>query len=208
MEIKSGRWELIRLTPLREGHIIRSKHAAAQLRQWGLILSLISIRVALVVLLFFVTLLPYADSSNLRFTAYLSDEPTTLTVIEFVFLSLQSAGLFVLGIVFLLEPIWRVRGMTALGLAISARVYDGGMATMVSAAAIISLWGIQLIILIGVFSVTVSFSFFMLYSPVASGFIYILIFAIIVCLAQIGVFYLLQTWALRRVAWQLVRLSQ
>jgi len=207
-DIRTGRWELIRLTPLREGQIIRAKHAAAQLRHWGLTLALISIRGALVVLLLLVTVLAFADSLNFPPIYYDRDEGGVRYVIEFIFLLFQLAGIFAFGSVFLIEPIWRVRGMTALGLAISARVYDGGMATLISAAAILALWVTQLVILFGIFSIMVSFSFFVLYSPVASGFIYFLIFATVVCLAQIGVFYLLQTWALRRVAWQFVRLNQ
>lgn len=58
-EILAGRWDLLRLTALREEGIVSAKHAAAQVRGWRMLAVTISVRGATIILgLFIFVFLP------------------------------------------------------------------------------------------------------------------------------------------------------
>jgi fumarate reductase subunit D len=116
----SGLWEMLRLTPLRDGQIVQSKHALAQLGALRLAAWLTGMRAALMLLtaIWFALFFMYfgsvfgdggrvqpVDSSSAVLYALRS-------LIEYL-LVLATA------ILFIIEPLHRMRAFTAIGLAIS-----------------------------------------------------------------------------------------
>jgi len=146
-EKTTGNWDLILMTNLSRMGIVRTKHTLSQIRAWRITIILVSFRLAvclLVVLHMF--LLPDEFTGELLITDYvreLIERPfqtffgTTLTVI-FAF-------------TYVVEPLWRMRAVTAMGTSISARNWSVTTSMMIGLAAILGMWISQAAIIAGYF---------------------------------------------------------
>jgi hypothetical protein len=113
-ERQAGRWESLRLTNLCPEQFISAKHAAAQVRAWRVMALVVSLRLSLVVFLMIrIELLP-----------------TLFLLIGYC-------------VVYILEPLCRLRALTAVGLAVSARICNTAYALLASSAAILAAWAVQ-----------------------------------------------------------------
>jgi hypothetical protein len=139
-EVRAGRWELLRMTPIVEEHIVAAKHSLAQVRAWRVMAVVLCARIATVLLiLLHVFLLPVV----------IGDGPDTFGGFRYDFfnssLALISVGIFLT--IYVIEPLWRMRAVTAVGIAISARVYTVAFALLTAFAAMVVTWISQVAIL-------------------------------------------------------------
>lgn len=137
-----GRWDLLVLAAEKEP-IARSKHAFARLRIARVLTFNLSIRVAVLLLfLFTVTTdgyyMEYGTTLE-NIWRYLLDEPLG-------FLAIVTIASFIFAF-YLLEPIWRVNAITAMGVALSARVRRIALLVPLAFVALALMWILQGIIL-------------------------------------------------------------
>lgn len=196
-EVATRRWDLLRLTSLNEKGMVQAKHAVAQLRMWRTTTRLMSMRGALLlVLLIYVWVLPallfgdYSFWNSLQYNAVVT--LGTLVV----------SGL--VSVVFVIEPLWRMKAMTAFGMLISSYVENTALATLASLGAVLVLWLMQMII-IGTLWFGSAFLgsnvFFVAYytNSQIAVIIYLVFVGLITTVTIYGFYHLLQTWSLWRV---------
>ncbi len=131
--ITSGQWDLLRLTALRETDILTAKYAAALVRSWTTMKFEMIIRTLGMVLLLFPLV------SQLVYPYRATREPSGL-VMTLIFV-------LIFGTVYIVEPLWRVRAFTAMGLAISARVHQPTFATLAGVGALLTVRLLQVAVL-------------------------------------------------------------
>jgi hypothetical protein len=139
-EVSARRWDLLRLSPVREDRIVAAKHGLAQVRAWRVMALVLYTRSAAVLLILLHTfLLPFfvgGGSDILNGFRYEFFNTLIALVIAAIFL-----------VIYVVEPLWRMRAMTAVGIAISARVYSITFAFLTAFAAIVATWITQVMIL-------------------------------------------------------------
>jgi hypothetical protein len=139
-EITGGRWDLLRLSSLRSFEIIDAQHGLGQLRAWRFMAVIVGARVAVVLIAglqaFALPMLLYNDTSVSGLFGYFG---------LIGWLVILTFGVFFL--VYIVEPFWRMRAMTALGLAISARVASLTSGLLAGFGAIVGVWVVQAIIM-------------------------------------------------------------
>jgi hypothetical protein len=113
-EMRAGRWDALRMTNLCPQQFIAAKHAAAEIRAWRVMALVVSLRLSLVAFLMIrVELLPS--------------------------LFLLSGYCFV----YILEPLCRMRALTAVGIAIAARMRNTACALLASSVVVLTTWIVQ-----------------------------------------------------------------
>ncbi len=202
-EVLAGRWDLIRLTALHENGVVRAKHSIAQLHTWRPTLIMVAVRFAMIwiyVLAYF-----FAPGILLRDAAQM-----TSRLSMFVYAPVESLLVLLISAftaaIYILEPLWRMKAMTALGLTISSYILNGPLAMLASMGAIFAVWLAQLIIfasLTVVFGVFAPLFFFS--STVTFLYVYSLGVSLINGLTIYGFYILLQEWSLRRVMRRIAR---
>jgi len=175
-ELVSGRWQLLRLTPLREASIILAKHAAAQLRVWRLVMLMIGLRGGLL-LIWVIALLIAGDSPM-------------LIALAFTIISISAA----------LEPIARLRGYSALGVYVSARVISGMGGQLLLWLYLSAFWFIQIVLLVALISLIGPFALLMMLSRDASWTAIWMVFVPATAVVFIGLALTVRAWALRATA--------
>lgn len=198
-EITAGRWDLLRLTALSERGIVNAKYGVAQVRVWRAAFRLVSARVViLLIMLLYTFVMPivvFGYSGSLRVLSYsLVDDPIS-TLVAFATFALVC-------VVFVIEPLWRVKAMTALGLVISSYVLNPAMGILAGLGVTFVVWIMQIIVL----SVLIfgslflgSTAFFIYdYGTALPVFIYFLLVTVMTAATIYGFYHLLQTWGLRR----------
>jgi hypothetical protein len=140
-ELSSARWDLLRLTPIREDVVVDARHALTQVRAWRTMVFVVGLRVgtALVIVTQLFLLPVLLDSSYSRVWDSFSTAP-----IPFV---LFAAGFALFAFIYLIEPYWRMVGMTALGMALCARFRNVINASLAAMFAIIVVWMVQMIVM-------------------------------------------------------------
>jgi hypothetical protein len=200
-EITAGRWDLLRLTALSESGIVRAKHAGARLRVWRATLIVASVRVTTISLILLGGLVvpfilygrgPLADN----FFSGLIYEPVG-TILALVVVAVTAA-------VYIVEPFWRARAMTALGMVLSAYIQSVPMALLAGLGVILTVWLLQVIIVIALvlglgIGLGTVFSPLMFGSSAFAVALYLLISCLITAVTIYGFYSLVQTWSLRRV---------
>lgn len=117
-DVQAGRWDLLRLTLLSPEQIVRAKYAIAQLRGWRYYIVMTSFRLASVALMAGAALVePGFDGLTVAQSLSREIAPPALALVV--------GALFWLGLVYVAEPLWRYRAMTALGMSLSARETTG-----------------------------------------------------------------------------------
>lgn len=136
-EVLAGRWDLLRLTPITVREIIAVKHAIVQVRAWRMMMIVIAVRVASVLITVFHVVLWLAGE-------LLLPEERLLLLAS----ALPALGLVLL---YVIEPWWRMRAVTALGLALSARMYSPTSLWLTAIGATLLVWILQMVFTFGVF---------------------------------------------------------
>lgn len=198
-EILEGRWDLLRLTALREEGIVNAKHAAAQVRAWRAMAVIVGARVSIIILgLFIFPVVPLIMLGDTGFFDTLGEsffhEPFG-TLFAFASLMLTLA-------VYLVEPYWRMKAMTSLGMVISSYILNPPLATLAGVGAIFAVWLLQIVIagmLIFGLGFLLSPTVFLFSSSAGFAVFYILIAVAITGATIYGFYTLLQNWSLRRV---------
>ncbi len=192
-ELITGRWDLLRLTLLRVERLIAAKHGTAQIRAWRLMTLVVGVRIGAVALLVFMYTAPIFLMV-----------PITVDPLEVVF---GYAVIGLLSLIYVVEPLWRLRALTAVGLAVSSRM-QSSTTTMLSAAGyVFALWvveGFVFSVVALMLSWVVSFSILALpntllvifFAPILIGIVYAAVW---------GFHHVVETWALRQAALTLVR---
>lgn len=202
-EVLAGRWDLIRLTALHETGVVRAKHSVAQLRAWRPTLMMVAVRFAMiwiyVLAYFFAPVILLGDNTlaTSRFSMFLYVPVESLLV---VLISAFTA------VIYVLEPLWRMKAMTALGLTISSYILNGPLAMLAAMGSIFAVWLAQLIVFFSLTFVLGIFApLFFLSSTITFFYIYTLAVSLINGLTIYGFYILLQEWSLRRVMRRIAR---
>jgi hypothetical protein len=134
-QLSNGEWDMLRLTPLRSKDILMAKYAAAQIRAWHVMFVDLTLRIATITLIVIVLV------SSLMSRSFLQDVFNGSTLALLLFYG-------ILATVYILEPLWRMRAIVALSLAISARFHDSAVATLTGFAALLLMRLSQLVLLL------------------------------------------------------------
>ncbi len=187
-EITAGRWDLLRLTPLKDDQLIAARHGTVQVRVWRWMMVVIALRLA-AVLIALVSLM----------VALLRDRPASGQSWGDFFIVLL---MFVVGgLLLLLEPFWRMRTVTALGIAVSMRAHTSVSAVLLAGGAIFALWLLQGFI---AFSIAVIVALVILplalleYAALQTTILSPLAFLALISATVYGFYSILQSWSLRR----------
>jgi hypothetical protein len=151
-DIDDQRWHLIQLTDISSKVVIRAKYAAAQIRAWRLLITVIGLRLltgvmALLTILVIPLLSPLLTFPPYRMT-YLDPYAATAAAFRasaaeaFTALTIWVALAIALA-VYIYEPRWRLRALTAASLAISARLRDPALALFSAVGSVLGLWVLQ-----------------------------------------------------------------
>ena len=193
-DVANGRWDLLRLTALNEQGILSAKHAISQLRCWRTILVMFGLRLGVSIvglLLVFVPSLRYAN-----FDAY--------SVVMLLIIGLMLA-------VYVLEPFWRARALTALGIYVSSLNRSSSGTFLTAFFALFIVWLLQSAVIgaamFGVTWIAIGLS------TATTAYVYSLVFALcfngiwlaILCSAIYGFYHLLEQWSLRRTLKRIAR---
>jgi len=123
IQFNSAYWEMLRLSPQLNSAILMSHDAIAQIRLWPLTAVEIGLRIAIVLLYalnnFYAAIHPHPQSALSVWQILLN--PTYLSL---------SGILFFVGIVFILEPVIRVRLMIAFHITIATRIRNVPLALL------------------------------------------------------------------------------
>lgn len=134
-QVQSGHWAMLQLTPLPRREIVAAEWAIAQIRAWRMTAVEIGLRLFTGIVFIYGPMIFDVVKT-----------PTRLSPGFFV--SLGVLSLFLLG--FLVESVWRMKTLTAIGLAISAQAGDAAKSGLSAFAAIIGVRMVQGAILFGV----------------------------------------------------------
>lgn len=198
-EVRARRWELLRLTPLRESGIVSAKHAAAQLRVWRALALVVGLRAATAALF----LINVFGLSSVVAGA----PPALRDELAAAPLTIGAAAAF--GAVYLFEPLWRVRTMTALGMVISAHVLESALSTLAAGGALLLVWLAQALILGALFtSLWLTLMPILLFGAnVLTASAALLGFGVMIAVAMFGFHLVVTRWGLRRVYQRIGRLA-
>jgi hypothetical protein len=145
----SERWDLLRLTRLTIAQIVAARHGVAQVRVWRFTIYVIALRAAAAL----IVLLTYAQRTLVEGAqaGYRAD---------WWFSALL--GILVVGgvgVLYVIEPLWRARMVTALGLALAMRVRNRASALPLALAGLGGLWLASVFLAILIFiGVSLAFS--------------------------------------------------
>lgn len=161
--VNSAHWDLLRLTPMQRETIIEAEYSVAQARAWRSLSMVLGLRIAaLVLLLAQVLLLPPAieRAGGQVYNSTYADPGLFLIVVGFI--------LFFA--VYLVEPFWRMRAVTALGLAVAALFRGIIPAALTAFALLVAMWIAQVVIMGVIFwcSISAAFGLQYAYPPCAS----------------------------------------
>ena len=144
-EVAAKHWDLLRLTSLSYEQIVFAKQGVAQIRTWRVTIFVVTLRIAasLSMLLTFMLLLDRARPFNL------------FAAIDLVLLAFGYGWIVLfMDAVYIVEPYWRMRAITALAVAISARTQHHLASLWLGIAVLAVFWLVQgtvTVLLVGAF---------------------------------------------------------
>ncbi|MFN8527836.1 MAG: hypothetical protein U0670_04415 [Anaerolineae bacterium] len=190
-ELLNGRWDLLKLANIREGHFTVAKHGIAQLRAWKRMIDIIAVRLSVGVLILGFLLMLRLSS---LYSAW-----SLLEVIPFL------AILGGLQVAYSLEALWRMRTMTAVGLMVSAYTRSPITSPLTALGLMLGIWAVELTIVVAVGCGIVGLIFPIL---MFGGELCIVPLGIIGVIVGLYAFYeILKQYCLRRVAFRLASLE-
>lgn len=190
-EVAAQRWDLLCLTVLEHRQIVAAKYGAAQVRVWRVMTMIVALRLAVVLTLGLSVFL--AVMTGYEWSARTSGEVVSTLLGQLI--------LVVVALIYVAEPFWRMRMVTALGLAISARAQRHSSSVLVGVGALAAFWLAQGIILAALaLGVSVVILPLALVEYAVNGLIFCspAIFLIILFVAFYGLYTSVQAWSLRR----------
>jgi hypothetical protein len=125
-DINGGQSDLICLSGMYAEQFVTARYAVVQARAWRIMAVVSSIRLAIFPVIVMGVILA----------------PRLLLVVFDLFIFASGYWL-----IYCIEPLWRMQAVTALGLAISARVHSPSAALLVAMVAIAVLWGVQSLVI-------------------------------------------------------------
>jgi len=152
-------YDLLSLSHVDTEHLVRARFAAAQVRVWNIMRTVIGIRLIAIV---FVLLNLFAAPPllGLDLTQYIS--LNVLSGLGFWPGALARTTLFfgaaLLGLVMLIEPLWRLRALTAAGMAAAGNRRPTTAVLIYAAGALVGVWLIQTTLLVVVSVLVFAFS--------------------------------------------------
>jgi hypothetical protein len=189
-EVAARRWDLLRLTSLEHAQIVAAKYGAAQVRVWRLMALIIGSRIAVALTVGLIELVLVMTST----------EAPTRTSGEIVSVLLSQLILVILIALYVIEPFLRMRMVTALGMAISARAQQHALSVLVAIGTLVALWLAQGVIIAAIaLGVSVIFLPLALVEYSVNGLIFCspLIFLILLLVAFFGFYSVVRAWGLR-----------
>ena len=195
-EITNRTWDLLRLTALRQGELVLAKHAITQLRAWRTTIWVIGLRIAVSLVAATSFVARFLDASN----PAVSDSMG----LGFLYFCFSFVPLAALVGIFVLEPLWRMRAITSLGMVISAWVRDSAFATLLAIAMVLVLWFVQALVL---FTLIAGLSAVMVVLFSVIGLCAPFILPLIVFPTVYGFYSIVKTWGLRQVTRRLFTLT-
>ncbi len=181
-EVIAGRWDLLRMTPLKAEEIIAVKHAAARIRVWRMTNVVFAIRLSWALLGLMTWWLNFGNRG----------EHLRLEHLFFYF-----TVLFVV-MVYLMEPFWRAEVVTAIGLIISSRVRNGLSLSLSAIGAVMAFWIFQIVVIGSIFWCSGSL-FAPFFSPVAqidNGFLILFLICFYIAVVLYGFYATVKKFAL------------
>jgi hypothetical protein len=141
-EIASGRWLLLRVTPLPAGRLVRLRFAAAQMRMWRMQLQLTLARAFALMLALLLLVAALTDPQGVREHLGVSQNEAV-----FVF-----GAVAIVALPFLFEGVWRQRAIIALALFLSLRLKPGPIATLTGLVVLGAYYAVQAAVLAGLYA--------------------------------------------------------
>lgn len=192
-ERANGTWDLLQLTELPEAQIIAAKYAVTQVRAWQLTAIEFGVRLAGVVVIL-LTMVSYSVLSPRDFSLFSQYYPDYIVL------------LMLTGTVYVLEPIWRMRLVVSIGLAVALRSNNLTSGLLSGLGALIVMRILQIIVLGSIF-----FGLFAFLRWVAPTFLGKQTLFDCVAIVMLGVFltivYLFHYLSRRYLLWWTVRLA-
>ncbi|MFN8451712.1 MAG: hypothetical protein U0521_24750 [Anaerolineae bacterium] len=136
-EIAANRWDLLRLTEINPRQIVAAKFGAAQVRVWRLMMLITALRIAVALTL----------GISVLGIAWQDTTAGVRTTGEIISSLLGQLVLIVVAVIYVVEPFYRMRVVTALGVAISARARSHVSSVLVGVGALAALWLAQGIVI-------------------------------------------------------------
>lgn len=186
-DVASGRWDLLRLTALNEQGILTAKHAVSQLRCWRTVLVMFGLRLGVAIITLIFLVLPYLNN---------------VSVDGYFFVTLFIVGLMLA--VYVLEPFWRARALTAVGIFVSSLNRSTSATFLTAFFSLFIVWLLQSAVIgAAMFGITwIALGLASASSGYMASFLFSLCFTgvwlAILCSAIYGFYHLLEQWALRR----------
>jgi hypothetical protein len=193
-DIANGRWDLLRLTALNEQGILSAKHAISQLRCWRTVMVMFGLRLGVSIIALILIIVP-----TFRAAYFGSDMVITLIIL----------GLMMT--VYVLEPFWRARALTAMGIYVSSLNRSTSGTFLTAFFALFVVWLLQSAVIgAAMFGVTwIAIGLASTSSGYAASFFFGLCFngvwLAILCSAIYGFYHLLEQWSLRRTLKRIAR---
>jgi hypothetical protein len=177
-QIKDARWEPLRLTALSESDILMANYAIIQIRVWRV--AVIEVAARMVIGLTTTLLLIHAMLRTPNYsTSYGIENIVFLVIVAII-------------CVYALEPLWRMRAVTLIGMTMATWFHDYGVAVIVTFAAVLALLLAEIIVLVCSLWFDIAFGvsiFFRNYSY-SNGLVELFIFALCTPLPIIGLYLL------------------
>jgi hypothetical protein len=180
-QIKDARWESLRLTALTESDILLANYATIQMRVWRVVVVEVAVRVftglttALLLIRAILRMVSYSRSFGIE---YMGVYLVIVTIIG----------------VYILEPLWRMRAVTLIGMTIATWLDDYGIAVIVAFAAVLALLVAEIIVIVCSlwFDVAIAASIFIgdSYTVASSVVLALLIFVLCAPLPVVGLYVL------------------
>lgn len=188
-DVVAGRWELLRLTLLTPNQIVAGKHGTAQARTWRVTSLIVAARLASMLLIALTVPITFIDETRIF---------VGMPVLPFIFAALACGGV---ALIFSLEPLWRMRAVTALGVAASARDSQPLSALLAAIGTLAAFWLGQGMVVAALFfgAGLMITPLAMLEAALGQGVIFSpLLLLAVIFLTVYGYYSLVQTYALRR----------
>ena len=190
-DVTASRWELLRLTLLSPRHIVAAKHGTAQVRVWRILTIIIGARVAVLLMLVLNLIFEY-----FRLPGYsMFSGASLLTVVIVLAVGAASATIF------MLEPFWRLKTVTALGVAVSALARQTIPGILRALWTLVVFWVGQGILILALLLGMLSIIFPMMSVEILTTdqlVVTPLLFLLVLFVAIYGFYFIIQASALRR----------
>lgn len=139
-------WDLLRLTSLRAADLVEAKHAVAQGRIWRLMCTVAGLRLGVVVIAFLhLLVLPLLVPQQAGIISLLAPDGGRLLPEVYFFLALAGVAWAGLGVIYVVEPRWRLRALTLAGLAVSTRQGIAG-GVLSALGVVLGVWVMQVVV--------------------------------------------------------------